>query len=212
MCVNFVVLRKFCEKSRCFQGKFTHLEQILHDRLSWRSRQISTSGGGVNACLNDVWQTFFYVSFLDFHFQKVKKLSRMIFDKQKLPKWQRGEELESYMQQRAFYKGASLRECSPAWHLRRQRPSAHPPPYRSPHLRSSSSWRWSRGSSGHRASRRFLHRCRRCSLLKQGGLLMFSGHSQKTTRSGWNQGDIKCSSLPAGLGGNREFERKFERK
>ena len=26
---------------------------------------------------------------------------------------------------------------------------------------------------------------------------------------GW-QGDINCSSLPAGLGGNGEFERKFE--
>ena len=26
------------------------------------------------------------------------------------------------------------------------------------------------------------------------------------------QGDINCSSLPAGLGGNGEFERKFERK
>ena len=26
------------------------------------------------------------------------------------------------------------------------------------------------------------------------------------------QGDINCSSLPAGLGGNVEFERKFERK
>ena len=25
-----------------------------------------------------------------------------------------------------------------------------------------------------------------------------------------HQGDIDCSSLPAGLGGNRQFERKFE--
>ena len=113
----------------------------------------------------------------------------------------RGEAFCS-MQQCAFYKGASLKECSPAWHLRRQRPNAHPPPYRSPQLRSSSSWWRSRGSSGHRASpnrsRRFLHRCRRCSLLKQGGLLMFSGHSQKTTRSGWNQGDINCSRCQLG--------------
>ena len=42
MCVNLVVLRKWCEKLRCFPVKYTHLEQILHDRRSWRSRQIST--------------------------------------------------------------------------------------------------------------------------------------------------------------------------
>ena len=42
MCVNLVVLRKLCEKSRCFLGKFTQLAQILHNRRSWRSRQIST--------------------------------------------------------------------------------------------------------------------------------------------------------------------------
>ena len=42
MCVNLEVLRKLCEKSRCFPGKFTQLAQILHDRRSWRSRQIST--------------------------------------------------------------------------------------------------------------------------------------------------------------------------
>ena len=35
-CVNLVILRKFCEKSHCFPGKFTQLAQILHDR---RSRQ-----------------------------------------------------------------------------------------------------------------------------------------------------------------------------
>ena len=42
MCVNLVVLRKLCKKSRCFPGEFTQLAQILHDRRSWRSRQIST--------------------------------------------------------------------------------------------------------------------------------------------------------------------------
>ena len=42
MRVNLVVLRKLCEKSRWFPGKFTRLAQILHDRRSWRSRQIST--------------------------------------------------------------------------------------------------------------------------------------------------------------------------
>ena len=43
---NLVVLRKLCEKSRCFLGKFTLLKQILHDRWSWRSRQISSLDGG----------------------------------------------------------------------------------------------------------------------------------------------------------------------
>ena len=42
MSINLVVLRKLCEKSRCFPGKFTHLKQILHNHRSWRSRQIST--------------------------------------------------------------------------------------------------------------------------------------------------------------------------
>ena len=42
MCVNLEVLRKLCEKLRCFLGKVTQLAQILHDRWSWRSRQIST--------------------------------------------------------------------------------------------------------------------------------------------------------------------------
>ena len=42
MCVNLVVLRKLCKKSFCFPGKFTQLAQILHDRRSWQSRQIST--------------------------------------------------------------------------------------------------------------------------------------------------------------------------
>ena len=41
-CVNLVILRKFCKKSHCFPGKFTQLTQILHDRRSRRSRQIST--------------------------------------------------------------------------------------------------------------------------------------------------------------------------
>ena len=40
--VNLVVLRKLCEKLRCFSGKFTQLAQILHDRRSRRSREIST--------------------------------------------------------------------------------------------------------------------------------------------------------------------------
>ena len=31
VCVNLEVLRKLCEKSRCFLGKFTQLAQILHD-------------------------------------------------------------------------------------------------------------------------------------------------------------------------------------
>ena len=120
--------------------------------------------------------------------RRSKCLPRWFLANKNCPNDKEGRSLKAIcsMQQCAFYKGASLRECSPAWHLRRQRPSAHPPPSRSPQLRSSSSWRWSRGSSGHRASpnrsRRFLHRCRRCSLLKQGGLLMFSGHSQKNNR------------------------------
>ena len=42
MCVNLVVQRKLCQKSRCFPGNFTQLAQILHDHRSWRSRQIST--------------------------------------------------------------------------------------------------------------------------------------------------------------------------
>ena len=42
MCVNLVVLRKLWEKLRCFPEKFTQLAHILHDRRSWRSRQIST--------------------------------------------------------------------------------------------------------------------------------------------------------------------------
>ena len=42
VCVNLVVLRKLCEESRCFPGKFTQLAQILHDRQLWRSRQISS--------------------------------------------------------------------------------------------------------------------------------------------------------------------------
>ena len=42
MCVNLVVLHKLCEKLRCFLEKFTQLAQILHERRSWRSRQIST--------------------------------------------------------------------------------------------------------------------------------------------------------------------------
>ena len=42
MCVNLVVLRKLCETSRWFPGKFTQLAQILHDRRSWRLQQIST--------------------------------------------------------------------------------------------------------------------------------------------------------------------------
>ena len=33
---------------------------------------------------------------------------------------------------------------------------------------------------------------------------------QTYARYSTNQGDINCSSLPAGLGGNGEFERKFE--
>ena len=42
MCANLVVLCKLCEKSRCFLGKFIQLEKNLHDRRSWRLRQIST--------------------------------------------------------------------------------------------------------------------------------------------------------------------------
>ena len=42
MCVNLVVLRKICEKSHCSPGKITQFAQILHDRRSQRSRQIST--------------------------------------------------------------------------------------------------------------------------------------------------------------------------
>ena len=42
LCVNLVLLRKFCMKSRCFLEKFTQIAKILHDRRSWRSRQIST--------------------------------------------------------------------------------------------------------------------------------------------------------------------------
>ena len=42
VCVNLEVLRKLYKKLRCFPGKFTQLAQILHDRRSWRSRQIST--------------------------------------------------------------------------------------------------------------------------------------------------------------------------
>ena len=42
MCVNLVVVRKLFEKLRCFPGKFTELGQILHDRRSRRSRQISS--------------------------------------------------------------------------------------------------------------------------------------------------------------------------
>ena len=45
VCVKLVLLRILCRKSRCFLGKFTHLKQILHDRRSWRSRQISTLSG-----------------------------------------------------------------------------------------------------------------------------------------------------------------------
>ena len=41
VCINLVVLRKLCKKSHCFPRKFTQLAQILHDRRSWRSRQIS---------------------------------------------------------------------------------------------------------------------------------------------------------------------------
>ena len=46
VCINLVVLCKYCEKSRCFLGKFTQLAQILHNRRSWRLRQISTLGAG----------------------------------------------------------------------------------------------------------------------------------------------------------------------
>ena len=42
MCVNLVLLRKFCKKSRYSQGKITQFAQILHDRRLRRSRQIST--------------------------------------------------------------------------------------------------------------------------------------------------------------------------
>ena len=42
VCVNLEILRKLCKKMRCFLGKFTRLAQILHDRRSWRSQQIST--------------------------------------------------------------------------------------------------------------------------------------------------------------------------
>ena len=42
VCVNLVVLRKLCEKLHCFPGEFTHLEQILQDRWSWRLQQILT--------------------------------------------------------------------------------------------------------------------------------------------------------------------------
>ena len=48
VCVNLVVLRKLCEKLRCFLWKFTQLARILHDRRSWRSRQISTLSTKVN--------------------------------------------------------------------------------------------------------------------------------------------------------------------
>ena len=40
--VNLAILDKFGSKRRCFLEKFTQLAQILHDRWSRRSRQIST--------------------------------------------------------------------------------------------------------------------------------------------------------------------------
>ena len=43
--VNFIFLRKFCKETRCFLEKFTQLEIFLHDRRSWRSRQISSLFG-----------------------------------------------------------------------------------------------------------------------------------------------------------------------
>ena len=47
VCVNLVLLDILCKKWRCFPGKFTQLAKILHDRRSWRSRQISTLVGSV---------------------------------------------------------------------------------------------------------------------------------------------------------------------
>ena len=35
--------------------------------------------GGMNTCLNSLWQTSFYSSFLDFH--RVKTIARLVFGK-----------------------------------------------------------------------------------------------------------------------------------
>ena len=40
--VNFIFIRKYCKETRSFQEKLTQLEIFLHDRLSWRSWQISS--------------------------------------------------------------------------------------------------------------------------------------------------------------------------
>ena len=63
MCVNLVVLGKLYGKLRCFPEKFTQLAQILHDRRSWRSRQISTLSIGATYLPNPHKPHLFRFSF-----------------------------------------------------------------------------------------------------------------------------------------------------